>query len=164
MNTLPDVIYHEILLYIADVDHISLSMIDKSRCNLLLKRVRKIQINEKKAQLFFTSQEFRDKIKSLIVDPYHQLSLMLCNIEIPKDFEAFSCNSITGLEQLSDSLIPYLQRVQRLEIYCGFSPQSRDHDYLSKLIGWINSNPSLSLKILKFSFYRLTDFRWMISH
>eukprot|EP01040_Poterioochromonas_malhamensis_P010205 gene10205-11098_t len=154
MNALPDVIYREIFSYIPYVDHISLSMVDKVRCDLLLKRVRIIQIN-KKAALYFTSQEFRDKIKSLIVDPYHQLSMRLFHPKIPEDFDAFSCSELAGLSAqiLSESLIPYLQKVRRLDLYAG----SSEH-HPSQVIDWINSNPSLSLKELEFSHFSMTDF------
>ncbi len=150
MNALPDVIYHEILLYIPYVDHISFSLVDKVRCNLLLKRVRRIQIN-KKAHSYFTSQEFRDKINSLIVDPYHQLSMRLFHPKVPQDFNACSCSELAGLDaqQLCTLLIPYLQK----ELSAGFSQH-----YPSQVIDWINSNPSLSLKEFDITFFPLTDF------
>eukprot|EP01040_Poterioochromonas_malhamensis_P010207 gene10207-11102_t len=156
MNALPDVIYHEILLYIPYEGKISLSMIDKSRCNLLLKRVRRIKVY-KKAQLYFTSQEFRDKINSLIVDPYNQLSLVLNDIKDKKNFKAFSCSELYGLNarQLRESFLPDLRKVRCLDIYSDFSQD----DCPSKEIDWINSNPSLSLKELEFTYITmLTDF------
>ncbi len=156
MNALPDVIYHEILLYIPYVDHISFSMVDKVRCNLLLKRVRRIKVY-KKAQLYFTSQEFRDKINSLIVDPYNQLSLVLNDIKDKKNFKAFSCSELYGLNarQLRESFLPDLRKVRCLDIYSDFSQD----DCPSKEIDWINSNPSLSLKELEFTYITmLTDF------
>ncbi len=157
MNAFTDVIYYEILLYIPYEGKISFSMVDKCHCNLLLKRVRRIQIN-KKARLYYTSHEFRDKINSFIVDPYHQLSLRLFHPKALQNFDAFSCSELAGLDaqQLSTLLIPYLQKVCRLKISAGSSQH-----HLAQVIDWINSNPSLSLKELEFSRCSLTDFPWI---
>eukprot|EP01040_Poterioochromonas_malhamensis_P014895 gene14895-16577_t len=131
MNALPDVIYHEILVYISYEDQFSFSMVDTNRSNLLLKRVRRIQLSAQKSQLYLTSQTFRDRIDGLVTNPYLQLKIRLRKPKIPKDvILPIKCLELDGVdtEEFNQLLIQqHFQEVQRLKVSDKISPLHHYH-------------------------------------
>lgn len=130
--------------------------------HILLKRVRLIRIFSQERVLetlrsYLTWQTFRDKLHSLIIDPYQQLKLELPILNGFQD--TVTCSELeTSAHLLRDSLMSCVKKVRslRLKVPGLFPFLLKDSDLLF-IVSWINDNPSLCLRGFSLINYNFTD-------
>eukprot|EP01040_Poterioochromonas_malhamensis_P011365 gene11365-12388_t len=98
MNVLPEVIYDEILSYLSYEHHIPFASINVILSKLLLKRI------------------FRDKIHSLIVDPYEQLKVEIA-LDPSSMIDSISCKELSTTAEIFVEDIPcHVRQIKVVEI------------------------------------------------
>ncbi len=162
MTNLPSDIYQELLSWLENDDQVSFVMVNRAICNELIKNVRVVWLRptrhfERKFRSYLTSE----KIQNLIVDPYHQLNLVLpvaFDLKVAGfDDISISCKSLTTTaNQLTTSFIHCIKKVQNLKLmYNNFSRCHLTNSEVRLITDWIN-NSNLGLKELEIASYDIT--------
>ncbi len=163
MKILPETIHHEIALWLPYEDKISFASVNVMLSQHLLKRVRKISLDdEEEEELYMTSQSFRDKLHGLIVDPSDQLSLYVLR-KRSSILEGISCFELDTSDLLIESLMHHILKVKRLKLHSAMlslfdgDEDSSSPPSIDTIAQWIINNPSLSVNSLIVSYSTLTD-------
>ncbi len=167
MNNLPADIYHELQSWLEEDDQRALALVNRMISNQMMKYVRVLSVQgwwwemqdfERRLRSYFTSE----KLRSLIADPYHQLTLLF-----PVGFDlrtagyndiSISCKSLTvSVHQLMTSFIQCVNKVQNLTLgFNSFGRPSLTDSELQFIADWIN-NSNLGLKELEINNYNITN-------
>eukprot|EP01040_Poterioochromonas_malhamensis_P003873 gene3873-4136_t len=134
---LPDDLYHQILAYNEIVDQIEFARVNTRVCHLLMRGVRDISlVHLDKINLLLQSQNFREKVLSMIKSPLKQLNIhdyeenVFSDLPVlsskDKDLPCLAFNTIDCSYRLYRAFVPY--QVQHLTLKMIYSEDVGDWD------------------------------------